>query len=79
MTHLVSGARDDLSLPRDLDVETGEDTHDEEADTGVSDASVERGDEHDGTDGGQDDGADLRLVGQPSLARSDPRRARPNP
>ena len=62
MTHLVSGARDDLSFPRDLDVETREDTHDQEADTGVSDASVERGDEHDGTDGGQDNGANLKSV-----------------
>jgi hypothetical protein len=39
-THLVSGTRDQLSLPRDLDVETREHTHDQEADTGVSDTNA---------------------------------------
>lgn len=39
-THLVSGTRDQLGLPRDLDVETREHTHDQEADTGVSDTNA---------------------------------------
>ena len=48
--YLVTRARDELSLPRYLNVETGEDTHNEEADTSVADASVQSGDEHDGAD-----------------------------
>jgi hypothetical protein len=44
-----------------LDVETGEDTHDEEADSRVSHARVQGGDEHDSSDGRKDDRADLEV------------------
>ena len=84
----MTGAGDELGLPRDLNVETGEDTHDEEADTRVSHAGVESGDEHDGTDTRQGNGANLII--STSLANPvdrlasafivlDLQRARPSP
>ena len=47
---LVSGTWDQLSFPGDLNVETGEDTHDQETHSSVSHSDIEGGDQHDGTD-----------------------------
>ena len=47
---LVSRTWDQLCFPRNLNVETGEDTHDEEADSGVSYSDVEGRDQHDSSD-----------------------------
>ena len=46
----VSGTWDQLSFPGDLNVETGEDTHDQETHSSVSHSDIEGGDQHDGTD-----------------------------
>ena len=47
---LVSRTWDQLGFPRDLDVETREDTHDEEADSGVSYSDVKARNQHDSSD-----------------------------
>jgi len=47
---LVSRTWDQLSFPRNLNVETGEDTHNEEADSGVSYSDVHGRDQHDSSD-----------------------------
>lgn len=61
-----------LSLPGYLNVQTGENTHDEEADSSVPNSSVERGDQHDCSDGGEKNGTNdvpdriLELSGRPA-------------
>lgn len=47
---LVSGTWDQLSFPGDLNVETGENTHDQETHSSVSHSDIEGGDQHDGAD-----------------------------
>jgi len=47
---LVSRTWDQLGLPRYLDVETREDTHDEETNSGISYSDIEARDQHNSTD-----------------------------
>lgn len=58
-TDLVPWTWDQLGFPRDLNVETRKDTHNQETNTSVPHTDIQRGDEHDGTDSRKTDRPDL--------------------